>query len=83
VLPSIGAALAAILHQGEFERIVFRSKTLEHRLTQLQGELDKLPTGTLSSKELAPVAETFSDIMLAEHVDWRFVFLGKDLTLPA
>jgi hypothetical protein len=81
VLPGFGAALSAILHQGEFERIALRSETLERRLEELKGELTQ-PLTPATSQALGRVAETFSDIMMSEMVDWRFAFLGKGLELP-
>lgn len=82
ILPVFGAALAAVSHHGEFERLAIRSEALAERLMSL---LKKELTGAepLSSKELGRAAETFSEIMLAEILDWRFALLEKNLDLPA
>lgn len=82
VLPAFGGALGAILHHSEMERIARRSHALEARLRQLNKELDSFGE-TVSSQDLARIAETFSDISLAELADWRFLLLDRPLTLPA
>jgi hypothetical protein len=79
-LPAFAAALAAILHQGDFERIATRSGALALQLDRL---LDELKAARPNSRELGRIADRFSELMLAEIVDWRFVFLAKDLELPA
>jgi hypothetical protein len=80
VFPGFGAALGAILHHGEFERIALRSQALEARLRSLA---DDLAAARPSSQDLGRIAETFSDMTMAELLDWRFAFLGKNLVLPA
>ena len=81
VLPAFGAALSAISHHGEFERLAKRSEALATRLTHLR---DALPSeGSVSSKEIGRTAEIFSEIMFGETLDWRFAFLDKNLELPA
>lgn len=79
-LPAFGAALAAIFHHGEFERLSLRSEALTERLTHLRNELRQRD---LSSRELGDAAEIFSEVMSAELLDWRFAFLEKNLQLPA
>jgi hypothetical protein len=80
VLPSLGAAFAAILHHGEFERLALRSRALGARLEQLRREVASVAP---ESGRLSRIAEEFADLMMSELVDWRFVFLDKDLDLPA
>ena len=82
VLPAFGAALSAISHQGEFERLAIRSRAMAERLTSLASR--ELPLeSSLTSRDLGRAAETFSDIMFGELLDWRFAFLEKQLELPA
>jgi hypothetical protein len=80
VTPGFGAAFSAILFQGEFERIALRSQTIEAHLEQLA---HRLAGAEPTSQALGLIAGDFSDLVMNELVDWRFVFLGKDLTLPA
>jgi hypothetical protein len=82
VLPAFAAALGAIASQGELERIEARSGALHRRLELLARQRG----GGLSqrdSNELGRAAQEFADVLLAELVDWRFVFLGKSIELPA
>ncbi len=82
VLPAFSGAFAAVSHQGDFESLSTRSDALRKRLERLRDK--ELPNqAPASSKELGLVAESFSDIMLSELLDWRFAFLEKRLDLPA
>jgi hypothetical protein len=80
VLPAFSGALAAILHHGEFERLALRSRSLWARLKELQQEA---ATSGLDPIQLSRIAGDLSDVMMSELVDWRFVFLEKNLVLPA
>jgi hypothetical protein len=80
VLPAFGGSISAISHEGEFYKLELRSKALGDRLGKLSSELTSVPS---TSRELGRIARAFSDLALAELVDWRFVFLGKELALPA
>ncbi|HEV2853539.1 MAG TPA: DUF4231 domain-containing protein [Thermoanaerobaculia bacterium] len=82
VLPAFGGAISAISHQAEFDRISMRSHALSHHLEILSHQLYCLGERP-SSQELGKIARSFTDLTLAELVDWRFAVLGKDLTLPA
>jgi hypothetical protein len=80
VLPAFGGSISAISHEGEFYKLELRSKALGDRLDKLSSDLAGAST---TSRELGRIARAFSDLALAELVDWRFVFLGKELALPA
>jgi Protein of unknown function (DUF4231) len=80
VLPALGAAVGAIIHHGEFERLCLRSHALATRLEQLRREC--VAAGP-DARRLGHLAEEFSQVMMAELIDWRFVFLDKNLVLPA
>jgi hypothetical protein len=80
VLPALGAAVGAIHHTGEFERLALRSQSLAGRLEKLEEEV---ATATAELQKLSQIASDFSVIMMSELVDWRFVFLDKNLDLPA
>jgi hypothetical protein len=82
VFPAFGSALGAILHIGEFERIALRSGALNHQLETLDSQLRCIGESG-SSRQLGDLAQSFSDIALAELVDWRFAAIDKDLNLPA
>jgi hypothetical protein len=83
VLPAFGSAIGAFLQHGESERIKRLSEGLAEHLQLLRGKLladiGRIP----SSQELAALAEDFSNICLAELMDWRFLFLDRPLVLPA
>lgn len=77
--PATGAALYGIRNHGEFARVAQRSASMESALAALAGSLNEpSPSTTL----LKRVASRAAEIMIAETVDWRFVFRGKPLTLP-
>jgi Protein of unknown function (DUF4231) len=81
-LPAFGGAIGAISHQAELDRISMRSHALNDHLETLARQLYCLGERPCS-RDLGRIALSFTDLALAELVDWRFVFLGKDLTLPA
>jgi hypothetical protein len=80
VLPAVGAAFGAILHHGEFERVAMRSQAIGARLEELLEEAKKAEPDL---GQLGHIAEEFADLTMSELVDWRFVFLDKNLVLPA
>ncbi|HEV7667448.1 MAG TPA: hypothetical protein VGS22_02910 [Thermoanaerobaculia bacterium] len=81
VIPAFGAAIAAILHHAELERVSFRSHALEARLRKVAADL-KART-EIDSLFLGAQFHRIAEIMQAEFVDWRYVFLDKDLVLPS
>jgi hypothetical protein len=83
-LPALGAAMSGIRVQGEFASTAERSEAMAARLTQLQLEIqadEKI--GETGLARLRSFIETTSETMLIEVVDWKFVFRGKPLSLPA
>jgi hypothetical protein len=83
-LPALGAAMSGIRVQGEFASTAERSEAMAARLTQLQAEIgadEKI--GETGLARLRSFIETTSETMLIEVVDWKFVFRGKPLSLPA
>jgi len=82
VFPAFGGALGAILHVGESERTALRSRPLRDHLEMLACKL-RCAGESATSQDLGRIAQNLSDVALAELVDWRFVFLEKDLELPA
>jgi hypothetical protein len=76
--PAIGAALEGINHQGEFERMSRRSKSIKNRISDLAKRVpaeDK----NLSFRNLGRLAEEFCELQVSEQTDWRSVFIGKDV----
>lgn len=83
VLPAFAGALVAIASQGELERIEVRSRALRGYLIALLARRQRSAREASTLSELGQEAQEFADILLAELVDWRFVFLGKPIELPA
>ncbi len=82
VSPAVGAALAGIRSQGEFERVRKRSKAMHHWLKHIADRL-KAPTAgsaPTSSDALSMVVAEAGQLMVDELLDWRIVF--KDRPLP-
>ncbi|MGA3262560.1 MAG: DUF4231 domain-containing protein [Terracidiphilus sp.] len=84
VFPAFGAAFYAISNQGEYARIADRSQAMSRELEAVQNnELSAaLSTGDESLAELRKVAERVAACMIAETVDWNFVFRFRSLDLP-
>ncbi|MFO1187313.1 MAG: hypothetical protein U1E87_07595 [Alphaproteobacteria bacterium] len=83
-LPALGAAMSGIRVQGEFASTAERSEAMAARLSQLQGEIAlEEKNGETGLARLRSLIETTSETMLIEVVDWKFVFRGKPLSLPA
>jgi hypothetical protein len=77
--PAVGAAMAAIRNQGEFERIRKRSRAMRSELRRLSNQLrtltrneDKI-TSALVRQLAVDAGQTMSD----ELLDWRIVFEAK------
>lgn len=83
VLPAVGGAIGAILYHNESERVARRSKALGERLKELKAELLAKRGHAPTAQELGRLAEDFSNVCLAELMDWRFLFLDRPLGLPA
>ncbi len=83
--PSFGAALTAIRFQGEFERVIKRSRAMKGQLLQISEELEKCRSAKAkpSSNALGEIATRGAQLMTSEVLDWRTVFLERPLGLPA
>lgn len=84
-LPAFGAAMAAIRSQGEFHRLVQRSRAMQDELAQLREVVANVPVrpNELSSQLLQQAAEQTSRLMYNEVLDWRIVFQDRPLVWPA
>jgi hypothetical protein len=84
VLPAFGAAFYGISNQGEFARIADRSHAMARELKAVQ---DKDLSAALAKQdesltEFRIVAERVAASMVAETIDWNFVFRFRSLDLP-
>lgn len=82
VLPALGGALGAILHIGEFGRMALFYRSLDKKFESLACELHCIGEAA-TSRDLGRLALDISNVSLGELIDWRSVFLEKDLELPA
>lgn len=84
-LPALGAAMAAIRSQGEFHRVVQRSRAMSDELQQLRQALANVPTRAdeLNSQLLQQAVERATRLMYNEVLDWRVVFQDRPLVWPA
>src|ERR1700693_1679053 len=83
VFPAVGAALAGIRSQGEFERVKKRSEAMRHSLEQILEKKLKDPSNVdtpISSTALSATVADSGQLMVDELLDWRIVF--KDRPLP-
>ena len=81
--PAFGGALTAIRFQGEFERLIKRSRAMKAQLQKIAGELAKCQSAGAkpSSGALGEIATSGAQLMVSEVLDWRTVFLGRPLGL--
>lgn len=84
-LPALGAAMAAIRSQGEFLRVVQRSRAMNDELSQLRQAVANVPTrpDELNSQLLQQAVEQTTRLMYNEVLDWRIVFQDRPLVWPA
>jgi len=81
VSPAIGAALAGIRSQGEFERVKKRSQAMVRWLKHISNRLDASKgDAPISSATLSAIIAEAGQLMVDELMDWRIVF--KDRPLP-
>lgn len=84
-LPALGAAMAAIRSQGEFRRVVQRSRAMQEELAQLRQAVASVPmkADELNSQVLQLAVEQTTRLMYNEVLDWRIVFQDRPLVWPA
>jgi hypothetical protein len=80
--PTLGAALAGIRSQAEFERVKKRSRAMLHTLQRICKELDARDdrAENISLAALNLIVADAGQLMVDELLDWRIVF--KDRPLP-
>lgn len=84
-LPALGAAMAAIRSQGEFHRVVKRSRAMHSELEKLSNAVEEVPVEgkALNSQALQREVERSTRLMYNEVLDWRIVFQDRPLVWPA
>jgi hypothetical protein len=84
VFPAVGASLAGIRSQAEFERVKKRSKVMHQRLEQILARLNPTnnPDHAISSAELSAAVAEAGQLMVDELLDWRIVFEERPLPEP-
>ncbi len=84
VPPAFGAAFYGIANHGEFSRTADRSLAMARELEAIQSaELSKaLASPHESFAALRQTAEKIASVMIAETMDWSFVFRYRTLNLP-
>jgi hypothetical protein len=84
VPPAFGAAFYAIASHGEFARTADRSRAMALELLSLQsGDLKNALDSTDDSfAALREAAQSIAGVMIAETMDWSFVFRYRTLNLP-
>jgi hypothetical protein len=83
-LPALGAAFAGIRSQTEAFRVAQRSRAMVESLTAQQNNLSavSISPNQLNSQKLRHCADTTSELMIRELLDWRVVFLDRPLVFP-
>jgi hypothetical protein len=84
VPPAFGAAFYGIANHGEFSRSADRSLAMARELEALQstGLHKALASPHESFAALRQIAEKIASVMIAETMDWSFVFRYRTLNLP-
>lgn len=84
VPPAFGAAFYAIASHGEFARTADRSRAMALELSSLQSvDLKNAIDSTDDSfAALREAAQRIAGVMIAETMDWSFVFRYRTLNLP-
>ena len=84
VPPAFGAAFYGIANHGEFARSADRSRAMAQELRSLRSVVLKNTLDSQSEKFAAmrQVAQQIAGVMIAETMDWSFVFRYRTLNLP-
>jgi hypothetical protein len=80
LLPTLGAALAAVHVQGDFKTVAEQSKRTAMRLEEIDKVLAFEPP---LFARLVDRIEKASDVMMADVLEWQTVFRTRPLSLPA
>jgi hypothetical protein len=80
VLPAMGAALAGIRAQGDFEASAERSQATERELVRLSERFGQAPPADYRQACLLQLA--IADAMATELGSWRSLYANRPLTIP-
>ncbi len=84
VPPAFGAAFYGIANHGEFARTADRSRAMAIELSSLRSVdlKNALDSTSDSFSALRQAAQRIAGVMIAETMDWSFVFRYRTLNLP-
>jgi hypothetical protein len=93
VLPALGAALAGIRYQGDFERFSDRSQETFDALARIETSLERFIAAADHDGPLAPsqaplfeqlraIVLELREVLLADVEDWRFVYVARPSPEP-
>ncbi len=77
--PALGAALAGINNQGEFQRLGKRSAAMADGLARISRQIARLRAAEepLRLSAVLQVSEQLADLMIQEVMDWRIMFADR------
>ena len=84
-LPALGGAFAGIRYLGDFERFAAISEVAAEKLGTLCARVEALiadPEPALHYAQVASIAHTLDDIVVAEIESWQSVFAAKNMAVP-
>lgn len=77
IIPAFGGAMHGLRNQGDYEATTIRSRRIRDRLMELEEELKKLETPTVSG--VADIAVKTAGVMNAELSAWLVAYQNKDI----
>lgn len=80
VLPAVGAALAGIRAQGDYEASARRSQTTERELTEIVERVKLAPPADYRQACLLQL--WIADAMASDLGSWRSLYVNRPLTIP-
>lgn len=80
LLPALGAAVTAIVAQGEYKRLAEQSDAMSHRLITLRSQFHG--TAEMSYQNLCTLSSNVADVLLFEVQEWSMLVASKPPSLP-
>jgi hypothetical protein len=84
-LPALGGAFAGIRYLGDFERFAAISEVAAEKLDALADRIETLLAGAdaeLRYAQVASLAHSLDDVVVAEIEGWQSVFAAKNMAVP-
>ena len=84
-LPALGGAFAGIRYLGDFERFAAISEVAAEKLDALADRIERLLAGAdpeLRYAQVASLAHSLDDVVVAEIEGWQSVFAAKNMAVP-